>query len=92
MESYGRSRKVKECHGWSFLNTGLTFQVRKVICGVVVVVVGCVFCRINLNLGFGTWIWDLDLGLTITRHDLYLNLHKPEIQLFWQMKVEQETL
>ena len=30
MEGHGRSRKVKEGHGWSFPITGLTFQVRKV--------------------------------------------------------------
>ena len=33
MEGQGRSRKVKEVHGWSFPITGLTFQVRKVIGG-----------------------------------------------------------
>ena len=55
-------------HGWSFPITGLTFQVRKVMCG------GWVACRIKvsvpvpvpflwtLDFGFGTWIWDLDLG------------------------------
>ena len=36
MEGQGRSRKVKEGHGWSFPITRLTFQVRKVIGGVVV--------------------------------------------------------
>ena len=35
MESHGRSRKVKEGHGWSFPITGLTLQMRKVIGGVV---------------------------------------------------------
>ena len=34
MEGHGRSRKVKEGHGWSFPITRLTFQVRKVIGGV----------------------------------------------------------
>ena len=34
IESKGRSRKVKEGHGWSFPFTGLTFQVRKVMGGV----------------------------------------------------------
>ena len=70
MEGHGRSRKVKEGHGWSFPITGLTFQVRKVIGGV-----GWVACRIivsapipvlfllTLDLGFVTWICDLDLGL-----------------------------
>ena len=70
MEGHGRSRKVKEGHGWSFPITRLTFQVRKVMIGGVVVA-----CRIILSapvpfpflwtfdLGFGTWIWDLDLGL-----------------------------
>ena len=42
IESHGRSRKVKEGHGWSLPINGLTFQVRKVIGGVVVVVA----CRI----------------------------------------------
>ena len=35
MEGHGRPRKVKGGHGWSFPITGLTFQVRKVIGGVV---------------------------------------------------------
>ena len=30
MDGLGRSRKVKEGHGWAFPITGLTFQVRKV--------------------------------------------------------------
>ena len=33
MEGQGRSRKVKEGHGWSFPITGLTLQFRKVIGG-----------------------------------------------------------
>ena len=33
MEGQRRSRKVKEGHGWSSPITGLTFQVRKVMCG-----------------------------------------------------------
>ena len=33
MEDQGRSRKVKEGHGWSFPITGLTFKMRKVIGG-----------------------------------------------------------
>ena len=33
MEGQGRSRKVKEGHGWSFPITGLTFQGRKVLGG-----------------------------------------------------------
>ena len=40
MEGHGRSRKVKEGHGWSFPITGLTFQMKKVMGGGVVVVVG----------------------------------------------------
>ena len=36
MEGQGRSRKVKEGHGWSFPDTRLTVQVRKVIGGGVV--------------------------------------------------------
>ena len=39
-EYHGRSRKVKEGHGRYFPITGLTSQVRKVMCGVVVVVIG----------------------------------------------------
>ena len=72
MEGHGRSRKVKEGHGWSFPITGLTFQGRKVTGGWWGGVV--VACRIilsapvpflflwTLDFGFGTWIWDLDLG------------------------------
>ena len=71
MKGQEMSRKVKEGHGWSFPITRLTFQVRKVRGGGVVVVA----CRIILSapvpllflwtsdLGFGTWICDLDLGL-----------------------------
>ena len=33
MEGLGRSRKVMDGHGWSFPITGLTFPVRKVMCG-----------------------------------------------------------
>ena len=40
MEGQRRSRKVKEGLGWSFPVTGLTFQVRKVMCGVGVWPVG----------------------------------------------------
>ena len=40
MEGHGRSRKVKEGHGWSFPITGLTFKMRKVG-GVVGGVVAC---------------------------------------------------
>ena len=64
MEGLGRSRKVKGGHGWSFPITRLTYQVRKVIGGVVVVVVACKiivsapvpvpFLR-TLDFGFGTW-------------------------------------
>ena len=71
MEGQGSSRKVKEGHGWSFPITRLTFQMRKVMGGVVVG--GCVACRIiisapvpflrTLDFGFGTWIWDLDFEL-----------------------------
>ena len=69
MEGHGRSKKVKEGHGWSFPITRFTFQVRKVMGGWVV------DCRIilsapvpvpflwTLDLGFGTWIWALDLEL-----------------------------
>ena len=45
-EGQGRSRKVKEGHGWSFPITGLTFQVRKVMGGVVVGVLPVgVYCQ-----------------------------------------------
>ena len=72
MEGQGRSRKVKEGLGGSFPITGLTFQVRKVMCGGGVVVVAC---RIivsapvpflflwTFNFEFGTWNWDPDFGL-----------------------------
>ena len=76
MEGQGRSRKVKEGHGWSFPITGLTFQVRKVrgggggVGGWLVVTCRIIFSApvpfpflLTLDLGFGTWIWDLDLGL-----------------------------
>ena len=35
IECHGRSRKVKEGHGWSFpdTNTRLTFELRKVMSG-----------------------------------------------------------
>ena len=33
MESHGRSRKVKEGHGWSFPITRATLQVKKVMSG-----------------------------------------------------------
>ena len=74
MEGHGRSRKVKEGHGWSFPITGLTFQVRKVMGGGGWG--GVVACRIilsapvpvpflwtldlvlDLGPGFRTWIWD----------------------------------
>ena len=46
MEGHGRSRKVKEGHGWSFPITGLTFQVRKVRGG---------------GGGVGVWWWPVGL-------------------------------
>ena len=55
MEGYGRSRKVKEGHGWSFPITRLTFQVRKV---------PFLFLW-TIDLGFGIWIWDLDWDLDL---------------------------
>ena len=82
IESHGRSRKVKEGHGWSLPINGLTFQVRKFIGGGVVV--GwwvCGLCRIivsapvpvpflrTLDFGFWTWIWDLDLGQRCKFHN-----------------------
>ena len=66
MEGHGRSRKVKEGHGWSFPITGLTFQVRKVMGGGVVVggLQDDIFSPSPspFPLDFGFWIWDLDLG------------------------------
>ena len=46
MEGQGRSRKVKEGHGWSLPITGLTFQVRKVRGG---------------GGGVGVWWWPVGL-------------------------------
>ena len=72
MEGHGRSRKVKEGHGWSFPITGLTFQVKKVRGGGGGWVVACkiiVSAPVpfpflwTFDIGFGIWIWDLDLGL-----------------------------
>ena len=66
MEGEGRSRKVKEGHGWSFPITILTFQGRKVTGGGGVVggwwPVG-LYCQPQSHFfSFGFWIWDLDLG------------------------------
>ena len=65
MLGHGRSRKVKEGHGWSFPITEFTFQVRKVRGGGVGGVVACrmsapvpVSFILTLDLRFGTWIWD----------------------------------
>ena len=76
MEGHGRSRKVKESHGWSFPITRLTFQVKKVIGGGGWVVVAC---RIILSapvpvLSSGLWIWDLGLGFGTWIWDLYFGL------------------
>ena len=61
MEGHGRSRKVKEGHGWSFPITRLTFQVRKVIGGVGG---GCVACRIIVSSPVPVpFLWTLDLGI-----------------------------
>ena len=64
-----------EGHGWSFPITRLTFQVRKVIGGVVVfrIILSApvpVPFLWTLDLGFGNLIWNLDLGL-----DLGLTIH-----------------
>ena len=60
MEGQGRSRKVKEGHGWSFPITGLTFQARKVRGGWVVMVA----CRILVSAPVPVpFLWTLDLGL-----------------------------
>ena len=56
MEGQGRSSKVKEGHGWSFPITRLTFQVRKVRGGVVVVA-----CRIIVSAPVPVpFLWTLD--------------------------------
>ena len=47
MEGHGRSRKVKEGHGWSFTITRLTFQVKKVGGGWVVVAQTCEILRFS---------------------------------------------
>ena len=52
MEGQGRSRKVKEGHGWSFPITGLTFQVRKVSGGWWVV-----SCRIIVSAPVPALTW-----------------------------------
>ena len=58
MEGYGRFRKVKEGHGWSSPINGLTFEVRKVIGGGVVVA-----CRIILSAPVPfPFLWTLDFG------------------------------
>ena len=64
MEGHGRSRKIKEGHGWSFPTTGLIFQVRKVIGGVVRWwwPVGLYCQPQSLSFSFGLWILDLRLG------------------------------
>ena len=70
MEGYGRLRKVKEGHVWSFPITRLTIQLRKYIGGGGGGGGGVVACRIivsapvpvpflwTLDFGFGTWICD----------------------------------
>ena len=69
MEGHGRSRKVKEGHGWSLSITRLTFQVRKVRGGVGWLVGGGLQDYIvspspsPFPLDFGLKIWDLDFGL-----------------------------
>ena len=60
MEGHGRSRKVKEGHGWSFPITRLTFQVRKVMA----LWLGGRGGGWPVGFGFGTYL-HLGLGLTI---------------------------
>ena len=77
MEGQGRSRTVKEGHGWSFPITGLTFQVRKGLgSGGGWWPVG-LYCQpqshsfssglwiLDFGLGFWTRILDFDLGLDL---------------------------
>ena len=63
-----------EVHGRSFPDIRLTFQVRKVMCGMVGMVVACrikvsasvpVHFLWTLYFRLWTWIWDLGLDLTI---------------------------
>ena len=62
MEGPGRSREVKEGHGWSFPITRLTFQVRKVRVGWPV----GLYCQPQSHsLSSGLWILDLDFGLDL---------------------------
>ena len=89
MEGHGRSRKVKEGHGWSFPITRLTFQVRKVIGGGRVCVCVCVACRIlapvpvsflwTWDLGLG--IWDMEFGLDNKREHYNCNLQHISIHI-----------
>ena len=72
MEGQGRSRKVKEGHGWSFPITGLSFQGRKVTGGGGVVAFRIIVSALSSGLwiwdfgpGFWTWILDLDFGLDL---------------------------
>ena len=59
LDNIQRSKKVMECHGWSFPITGLTFQVRKVMGGVG----ECVACRIIVSDPVPvSFLWTLDLG------------------------------
>ena len=60
MEGQGRSRKIKEGHGWSFPITRLTFQGRKVTGGVVVVVVACKII-VSAPVPF-LFLWTLDFN------------------------------
>ena len=60
MEGYGRSRKVMEGHGWSSPINGLTFEVRKVIGGGVVVACRIIVSAPAQSLSSGHWILDLD--------------------------------
>ena len=51
-------------HGWSFPITGLTFQVRKVMGGLVGWwPVGLQCQPQSQSLSSGLWIWDMDSGL-----------------------------
>ena len=61
MKGHGRSRKIKEGHGWSF---PITFQVRKVGGGGGLVGGVVVACKIILSAPVPfPFLWTLDLGL-----------------------------
>ena len=101
MDGHGRSRKVKEGQGRSwmvFSHHWIDISGEKSYWWWVVV--GWVACRIivsapvpflflwTLDLGFGIWIWDLDLGLDLGLTILVVsipNIHR-QIEKIFQKK------